>query len=108
METKRLSKRAYCIANDLSQSSFGAWNREITIRDREKIPSANAAALLSEPQPKNPFVPLRLLHGEENEVKAAVAKSGPKQAIEILLPGGGVIRVDETCNVQYVAELFHP
>lgn len=102
-----LSKRAYCIANDLVQSSFNAWIREITIRDREKISSGNAAALLSESQPKNPFVPLRLLHGDD-EVKpeASVAESNPKQPIEILVPGGAVIRVDETCSVKYVAELF--
>ena len=59
-----LSKRGYCIANDLSQSSFNAWNREITLRDREKIPSTNATELLSVPPEKNPFVPLRLLPDE--------------------------------------------
>ena len=106
-----LSKRAYCIANNLSQSSFGAWFREITIRDREKVPSGNAAALLAESPPENPFVQLRLLHGEANEVKAEApnvpaAEIESKQAIEILIPGGAVIRVDETCSVQFVAELF--
>jgi hypothetical protein len=106
-----LSKRAYCIANNLSQSSFNAWNREITIRDREKIPSANAAALLSESEPKSPFVQLRLLHGEPDDVKseapkAPVVENNPKQSIEILVPGGAVIRVDETCSVKYVTELF--
>ncbi len=43
-----LSKRAYCISQNLSQSSFNAWNREIELRDREKIPSANANVLLSD------------------------------------------------------------
>ena len=40
------SKRGYCIAHSLCQSSFNAWNREIAIRDREKIASANAAEIL--------------------------------------------------------------
>jgi hypothetical protein len=30
-----LSKRAFCESNNLSQSLFNAWNREIALRDRE-------------------------------------------------------------------------
>ena len=42
-----MSKRGYCKANNLSESSFNAWNREISLREREYAPTANAAAILS-------------------------------------------------------------
>ncbi len=106
----RLSKRAYCISHDLSQSSFGAWFREIELRDRERLPSANAADLLSDPdvKPDNPFVPLRLLPDELTEKKPEPAEGNLHQGhIEILVPGGVVIRLNERCGVNFVAELLH-
>ncbi len=44
----------------LAESSFNAWCREIELNDRERIPSANAAELLSSgpAPPKNAFVSL--------------------------------------------------
>jgi hypothetical protein len=101
-----LSKRAYCIDNNLSQSSFNAWTREIGIRDREKLPSANASALLSDCE-ENPFVPLRIVHDEEKPEPAYGGTSATaKQHVDILVPGGAVIRVDENCNVNFIASLF--
>ncbi|MCC7531000.1 MAG: hypothetical protein IT342_20945 [Candidatus Melainabacteria bacterium] len=101
-----LSKRAYCLSNDLSDSSFNAWNREISIRDREKVPTANAAELLS-PEDKNPFVPLRLLADEraveKPDSQAQVVKS---LDLEILVPGGAVIRINERSSISFVVELF--
>ncbi len=105
------SKRGYCIERNLSQSSFNGWHRELGIRDREKITSANAEALLSNPvdQSKNLFVPLRLL-SEEEKVDViddpVVDERSAKPLIDILVPGGAVIRVDETCSPDFVANLF--
>ena len=97
--------------HNLAQSSFNAWNREIELRNREKVSSANAAALLShtDETPKNPFVPLRLLPDDEKEQEPQppIVESCPlKQLIDILVPGGAVIRVDENCSLKFVAELF--
>ena len=104
------SKRGYCISHSLCQSSFNAWNREIGIRDREKIASANAAGLLSDlvKSSKNPFVPLHLLPDEvkEPEFVPPIIESRSEQRIDILVPGGAVIRVSENCSVKFVAELF--
>ena len=103
-----LSKRGYCIANDLSQSSFNAWNREITLRDREKIPSTNATELLSVPPEKNPFVPLRLLPDEMPiEPPASIGlQTRTINSLEILVPGGAIIRINEGLNVDVLAELY--
>ena len=101
------SKRGYCIAHSLCQSSFNAWNREIAIRDRERIASANAAEILSEPS-KNPFVPLHLLPDEvvEPQPVAQVVESRSEHWIDILVPGGAVIRLTEKFSAKHVAELY--
>ncbi len=105
-----LSKRAYCITHNLSQSSFNAWSREVTIRDREKIPSTNAQELLCDsPAKKNPFVPLFIL---PDKLETTIPNSSPeekipeKQHIEILVPGGAVIRVNGNCSSRFIAEIF--
>ncbi len=108
-EASGLSKRAYCIAHDLSQSSFNAWNRELTIRDREKVPSTNAQELLYElPSNKNPFVPLFILPDKpETTIPDSLQeeKIPENQHIEILVPGGAVIRVNG-CSSRFIAEIF--
>ena len=106
-----LSKRGYCISHNLSQSSFNAWCREIELRNREMVASANSEAVLSKSveQPKNAFVPLRLLPDDlidKEPLSQEVECRVEKQQIEILVPGGAVIRVDENCSVKFVAELF--
>lgn len=67
-----LSKRGYCIAHNLSESSFSAWKREIELRDREKVPSTSAAELLIEPveprkvrDTKGRLIPLRSRQTEQ-------------------------------------------
>jgi hypothetical protein len=105
-----LSKRKYCIKNNLSQSSFGTWVREIALRDREQLPSTNAAGPLAEPSKfkVNPFVPLRILSDDlqEHKSEATVEPSVTEKRIEILVPGGAVIRVNDTCNLNFVCQLF--
>ena len=103
-----LSKRSYCLKNDLSQSSFNAWSREIAIRDREKVSSASAQALLSPPKGKNPFVPLRLLPEESAaENPPAPAKpAGAVNGLEILVPGGAVIKIADRMSLDLVVDLF--
>jgi hypothetical protein len=111
-----LSKRSFCIKHGLSESSFNAWCREIAIRDREKIPSTNAEMLLATPAetPRpNPFVPLRLLPDDDerglSEPRADVARhEAPetKQYVEIVVPGGAIIRVREDCDLNFVGKIF--
>lgn len=105
------SKRGYCIKRNLSESSFNAWHRELGIRDREKVASANAEALLSSSidQSKNLFVPLRLISEESKadaKQESSVEQPEAKPVIEVLVPGGAVIRVDESCSPDFVATLF--
>ena len=106
-----LSKRKYCIKNNLSQSSFGTWVREIALRDREQVPSENAPGPLAEPTKfkVNPFVALRILSDDMRETKseATVELSVTEKRIEILVPGGAVLRVNDTCNVNFVCKLFY-
>jgi hypothetical protein len=108
-KTSGLSKRAFCESNNLSASSFNAWNREIGLRDREKVKTANAEALLN--SAKNPFLPIRLVPdaGQEETptgktIDEPASPSSP--AIEILVPGGAIIRVAEGAQVDYISQLF--
>ena len=103
-----LSKRGYCIANDISQSSFNAWNREIQMRDREKAPSRNAAELLSKPA-RNPFVPIRIVPETAKEIvpqNSPVKSRAEQQPIEISLPEGVVIRLHDGCNPGFIGKLL--
>jgi hypothetical protein len=110
-----LSKRAFCIENGLTESSFNAWCREIALRDREKTPSTNAEALLrSDPSSTtNSFVPLRLLSDGKESTKSEISngenqvkRAESKQQLEIIVPGGAVMRVTEDCNLDFVSKMF--
>ncbi len=103
-----MSKRAYCLQNNLTASSFNAWNREIGIRDREKSPSANAAELTS--AVKSPFQQIRLVSAEPRPEPPGQTMSQPTSvqsgSVDILVPGGAVIRVTEGCQIDYITRLF--
>lgn len=100
------SKRGYSRAQNLSESSFSSWVRELALRDREGAPSTHDAVPSSQKE-VTPFVPIRLLPDNVLEVEAPPqpGHSGNLN-IEIQVPGGAVIRVGENCNVRIVAELF--
>ena len=110
-QTSGQSKRAYCQENDLAYSSFMTWRREIELRDREEVPPANVAALLSKPLERaaNPFVPVRLVHDKvkvDTQQEAPVKAAADQQQIEIALPSGAVIRLHDGCNAAFVANLL--
>lgn len=109
----RLSKRAFCIAHNLSQSSFNAWRRELELRDRENQPSANAAELLTTDQHTvKAFVPIRLVQDDPLEQKEISSDPGQPEVldkqiiVEVLVPGGAVLRFDENCPASFVSKLF--
>jgi hypothetical protein len=104
------SKRAYCIDNDLPESTFNAWGREIAIRDREKVSSKSAQELLAEaPQEtSNPFVPLRLLPDAETPPEENLPTAAPvnqTSLIEVLVPGGAIIRL-HVSDLSSIGELY--
>jgi hypothetical protein len=105
-----LSKRGYCTENNLAYSSFMSWRREVELRDREKDPPANVAALLSNAEKKaNPFVPLHILPEKvpkKKESEAPPASAIEQQQIEIALPSGAVIRLHDGCDPSFVAKLL--
>jgi len=107
-----LSKRGYCLANNLSQSSFNAWSREIELREREKVAPLNVDELLTVAPSisPNPFVPLRLLAEAPShpvtEPPSAPVRDSAHGNIEILVPGGAMIRITADCTAGLVAELF--
>ncbi len=86
-----LSNRAYCQSNNLSESSFKAWCREISLRERKYTPTANTAALTdrTESAPlENPFLPIHLVHNEANaqefETKHGKARYPQQTSAEIM------------------------
>ncbi len=111
-QTSELSKRAYCQEHNLAYASFLYWCREIESRDREHGPAAKAAAILSKSPEKGaiPFVPIRLVPDKVKEEKqqddAPMKKAAEKQQIEIALPNGAVIRLNDGCNASFVAKLL--
>jgi hypothetical protein len=103
-----LSKRGYCLTKELSQSSFNAWSREITLRDREKVPATKTTESLLEAKNQNPFVPLRLLSDEAQAGNRELPSSPPRigTSLEILVPGGAVIRINDHPSLELIVELF--
>ncbi len=109
-----MSKRGYCKFHNVPESSFNAWTREIELREREKFAPAHVAALLAETPPGsgNPFVPLRLLadvpeqQAKQSAVPGSTADGAPKECVEILVPGGAVIRFHADCSTDFLADLF--
>ena len=105
-----LSKRAYCTKHNLAYSSFMTWRREIEIRDRESVPPASVSALLATAEKSsNPFVPIRVLSeaslpAQESPVRENNASQSSQ--VEISLPGGTVIRIQDNCNPSFVAKLL--
>ncbi len=102
-----LSKRGYARANNLSESSFNFWCREIALRAREKVPKG-AQLHCSDQTSVNPFVSIRLLPDQPvpSPESPLPETDVEEQQIDILVPGGAVIRVNERCNIGFVAELF--
>lgn len=108
-KSSKLSKRAYCKANNLSESSFNAWSREISIREREYAPTDNAAALLA--LRNNPFVPIKLVPDRKSDLTPApktteIKPQSTSAHVEIFVPGGAVLHVSDSCSVDFVAKLF--
>lgn len=129
-----LSIRAYCKENGVVEGSFYAWRRELIIRAREdgsveKVTSpegvtpntvkdgrgrtvrirfrqSDQAALLSEGDKANPFVPIHIVQ-DGAKLETGVAENGVgRPGVEIALPSGAVIHLNEECNVRLVAELL--
>lgn len=107
-----LSKRAYCKSKNLSESSFNAWNREIELRERENVTPAHAEELLAGPVHQisaNPFVALRVLPDsptEEAKAPPIAVNDSANANIELLVPGGAVIRINADCSAVFIAQLF--
>jgi hypothetical protein len=80
----RLSVRAFCQREKLTECTFYAWRRTLAQRSREAVPAVPAPA----------FVPMR--------VADRVACKGP---IEIELAGGRVLRLPEAIAAERLAEL---
>jgi hypothetical protein len=103
-----LSKRGYCLSKELSQSSFNAWSREITLRDREKAPVERTFESLPETKDKNLFVPLRLLPDQVQVPDMELSGVPPRtvSGLEILVRGGAVIKINDRPSLELVVEFF--
>jgi transposase-like protein len=88
-----LTVREFCLDHGLRQHAFYWWRRQIARRDRERSPSATAAAPL--------FVPLRVA----NDPSPPTAAAAP----EVVMSRGRVVRVppgfDAACLRQVLAVL---
>ena len=103
-----LSKRAYAISQNLPESSFNAWRREIELRDREKVSTTNAKALL--PEDESLFVPLRVLADSTARVSskpaAATQAAATGTCLDLFLPGGCVLKLTQDSDFTLVKRLI--
>jgi hypothetical protein len=115
-KARGVSKRGYAIANNLSESSFNAWCREIELRDRERIQTANAAAILaSDPiEPRSGFVALHVVSDansntnlSDENCKASCPDDSAATTIELMVPGGSVIRVAHDSDFTLIRRLLN-
>lgn len=73
--------------------------RTVRIRFRQ----TDQAVLLNEEKKSNPFVPIHIVQAGDNRLRTSIVG---RQSVEIALPGGAVIHLNEECNVKLVAELL--
>ncbi len=84
--------RAYCHANDLRETAFYFWRKEIAYRDREQAaPSPTPSTAPSSPA----FVPVTVI---ESPTK------GNETRIDIWLAGGHRVRVRTGCDRDLLAD----
>jgi hypothetical protein len=84
-ERSARSVRDFCADHAISEASFYAWRRELAVRDRERAATAPAA-----PRPTPALIPVR------------VVATTP---LEVVLPGGLVVRVPGGADPAAVAQL---
>ncbi len=97
----------------MSESSFRAWRREISLRDREFERPMKTSSPASVPQVAS-FVSVRLVPDmpeptERREPKELISdsiKPIPVSTLEITLPGAATIKIDEKTNLTLVARLL--
>lgn len=80
------------MSNFITESSFRAWRREISLRDRESTRAQENSAVA-------PFVPVRLVPDAERSTPE-------KEALQIQLPGGASLAVTERSDLNLVARIF--
>jgi len=87
-ERSTRSVRDFCTDHAVSEASFYAWRRELAVRDRER---ATAAATAPEPAAATPaLIPVRVI---------------ATTPLEVVLPGGLVVRVPGGADPAAVAQL---
>ena len=91
-----LSIRAFCAEESLSEASFHWWRRELPHRLAES--RIGPPAGLQRASPGSPEV--------ARFVPVTVAPSSPCPSIEIILPGGVLVRVLQDCSSQLLGEVL--
>lgn len=81
-----LSVRDFCVQAGCSEPSFYSWRRELQRRERTTQPAS--------PQPT--FVP----------VQVVAEPPRPSAALEVVLPGGSVLRLPADCDAVWLGQLL--
>ena len=128
-----LSVRAFCRRQQVPESSFNAWRREIMIRDRESLVNDGVSTELSRQSipatvkdsrgrliptkfreaqssqqvvsdsPASPFVPLQIVHSTPHD--SAVLQKSITQ-LDIVTPAGFTVRVTSDADVSFIAKII--
>lgn len=130
-EKSGLSLRGYCRRNQVPESSFNAWRRELWIRDRENmvggtgmpegttgtvkdsrgrvIPASfrHADSVTNSSSPKkseeSPFVPLQVVDDAKAERIAPASKCC---SIELAYPDGRILKFDSGIDIAFLSQLI--
>ena len=107
----RLTPKVFCERERYSLGAFQQFAEKLFgstyLKDAERgvADAAHTAEISSASVPKpNPFVPIRLL--SDGQSQSSYDKYAPLNQVEIMVPGGAVIRVTENCSLDFVAKLF--
>lgn len=89
----RLSVRAFCKQESISEASFYSWRKELQKRDQEKDKEAS-------PQTRG-LVPVRIVG---SSVPTPSTKTPARRLLEVLTPCGYTLRVDHDVDPQRLGQ----
>lgn len=96
-----LSVRKFCHANFLTESSFRAWRRELSLRDREGTAQGTPVSAAAAEQ--SPFVAIRLV--PDRPAHDTIASEPASGSLQIQIRGCATLSVTDQTDMALVARL---
>jgi hypothetical protein len=98
--TSGLSITRFCAQAGVSENSFYVWKRRLRAMAVKKRPGPRAFRARKAKAKSSALVPVRLIPDLD-------LASSPAQPIEVVWPGGLVLRIPTPCDAPTLREVFH-